>query len=42
MATFLQTIFSDAFFINEKFGILIKIWQKFVAKGLIDNYPALV
>ena len=29
-------------FMNEKFDILIKISLKFVAKGSIDNNPALV
>ena len=27
---------------NENFRILIKIWLKFVPKGLNDNNPALV
>ena len=27
---------------NEKFCILIKIWLKFVPKGLIDNNLALI
>ena len=42
MAAIPQTIFSDAFFENWKFGILIKISLKFffVPKGLIN--PALV
>ena len=42
MAAISQTIFSEAFFLNEKFGILIKISLKFVPKGPIDNKPALV
>ena len=29
-------------FVNEKFCILIQISLKFVPKGPIDNYPALV
>ena len=41
MTAFSQTIFSDAFFVNEKFGILVKISLKFVSKGPIDNNPAL-
>ena len=32
----------DAFVVNEKFCILIKISLKFVLKGPIDNKPALV
>ena len=42
MAAILQMTFSDAFFMNEKFCILIKISLKFVPKGPIDNNPALV
>ena len=42
MAAILQTIFSDAFFVNEKFWILIKISLKFVPKAPIDNNPVLV
>ena len=33
---------SRCIFVNEKFCILIKISQKFVPKGPIDNNPALV
>ena len=33
MAAILQTIFSDAFFVNEKFCILIQISMKFVPRG---------
>ena len=42
MAAISQTILSDAFFVNEKFYILIKIPLKFVPKCPIDNNPALV
>ena len=42
MAAIWQTIYSDAFFVNEKFCNLIKIPLKFVLKGGIDNNPALV
>ena len=42
MDAILQMIFSDAFIVNEKFCILIKILLKFVPKGPIDNNPALV
>ena len=42
MASISQTIVSEAFFVNEKISILIKISQKFVPKGPIDNNPALV
>ena len=42
MALISQTLFSDAFFVNEKFCILIKISLKFVPEGPIDNNPALV
>ena len=42
MATISQTLFSDAFFVNEKFHILIKISLKFVLKGSIDNNSAVV
>ena len=39
----LQTIFSDAIFVNEKFRILIKDSLTFVPhKGPIDNNTALV
>ena len=37
-----QTIFSDIFFVNEKFCILIKISLKWVPNGPIDNNPAFV
>ena len=39
---FAQTIYSDAFFLDEKFCILIKISLKFVPNGPIHNNPALV
>ena len=42
MATFLQTIFSDAFSWMKSFVFFIKISLKFVPKGPIDNNPALV
>ena len=42
MATFSQTIFSDAFSWMESFVFLIKMSLKFVPKGPIDNNPALV
>ena len=42
MAAFSQTIFSNAFFVNEKFRILIKLSLKFVPKGPIESNPALV
>ena len=42
MAAISQMTFSDAFFVNEKFYILMKISLKFVHKGSIDNNPALV
>ena len=42
MAAISQLIFSDAFFVNEKFCILIKNSPKFVPKGPIDNNAALV
>ena len=42
MAAVLQTIFSDAFFMNEEFCILIQISLKFVPKGQIDYKSALV
>ena len=42
MAAISQTIFSDAFSLNEKFCILIKISLKFVPKASIDNNLALV
>ena len=37
MAAIRQTIFSYAFFVKEKFCILIKISLKFARKGQIDN-----
>ena len=40
MAAILQTIL--CIFVNEKFCIFIKISQKFVPKGPIDNNPASV
>ena len=42
MAAISQMMFSDAFFVNEKFCILIEISLKFVPMGPIDNNPALV
>ena len=43
IAVISQTIFSDAFFVNEKVNILIKISLKFVlVEGTIDNKPGLV
>ena len=42
MAVISQTMFSDAFFINEKFYILNRLSVKCVPKGLINNIPALV
>ena len=42
MAAISQTIFSDAFFVNQKFCILIKISSKFVSKGPINNNPAFI
>ena len=42
MAAISQTLFSDAFFLNEQFCILIKISLKFVPKSPTDNNPALV
>ena len=41
MATISQTIYSEAFFVNEKFSILIHIPLKFVPKGPFDNKVAL-
>ena len=38
----ISQIFSDAFSLMKKLYILIKISLKFVAKGTIDNNPALV
>ena len=37
-----QKIFSDAFFVNEKFCILIKILLKFDPNGAINNSQAFV
>ena len=37
-----QTIFSNAFFLNENASIAIKISLKFVPKGPINNIPVLV
>ena len=42
MAAISQTIFSYAFFVNEKLCILIKLSLKFVPKGQIYNNPALI
>ena len=42
MAAILQTIILDAFFVNEKFCILIKISLEFVLKGPVDINLALV
>ena len=42
MAAISQTIFFICIFVNKKNCILIKILLKFVPKGPIDNYPALV
>ena len=42
LAAISQTTVSNAFFLNEKFRILIEISLKFVPKDLIDNNPALV
>ena len=42
MAAISQTIFSDAFNVNEKFCISIRISLKFVPKGPINNKSALV
>ena len=42
MATILQTVFSDAFVVNEAFCISIKISPKFVPKSPIDINSALV
>ena len=41
MAAISQTIYSDAFFVDEKFCILTKISLKFILKGPIDIKPAL-
>ena len=37
-----QTTFSNAFFFNENYCILMKISLKYVRNGPIDNYPTLV
>ena len=42
MAAISQSMFSNAFFFNEKFSILIQVSLKFVPKSPIDNNPALV
>ena len=42
MATISQTIFSNAFFFNEKVRISIQFSLKFVPKGPIDNKSPLV
>ena len=42
MVAISRTLFSDAFFVNEKFCILIKIPLKFIPKGPIDKKPVLV
>ena len=42
MAAISQAIFSNAFFVNEKFCILIKISLKFGLKSPIGNKAALV
>ena len=42
MADILQTTFSNLFFLNENYCILIKILLKFVHTGPINNEPALV
>ena len=42
MADISQTMFSNAFFLNVKFCILIQISLKNVPKGPIDNNQALV
>ena len=42
MATIWQRLFSDLFFVNEIFCILIKISLKFVPKDLINNKSAMV
>ena len=38
----LQTTFSNAFVLNENIWIKIEIPLRFVPKGPLDNYPALV
>ena len=42
MTNISQTIFSDAFFVNQKFCILIQISPKFVSRGPINNIPSSV
>ena len=42
MAALLADNIFRSIFVNEKFCILIKISLKFVAKGPLDNNPALV
>ena len=42
MAAISQTMFSNAFFLNENIRISIKISLKFVPKGPINNSLALV
>ena len=42
MAAILQTIYLNAFFLNENIWISIKISLKFIPKGLINNIPSLV
>ena len=42
MAAISQTISSDAFTVNKKFYMLLKISQKFVPKFPFDKNPALV
>ena len=42
MAAISPMIVSTAFFMNEKFCVLIKILLKFIPEGPIDNNLALV
>ena len=42
MAAISQRMFSDEFFVNGKFCILIEISLKFVTKGSIGINPAMV
>ena len=42
MAAILQAMFSNAFFVIEKFCVFIQISLIFVCKGPIDNNPELV
>ena len=42
MVAILQAIFSEAFFVNEKVSISIKISLKIVPKDPVGNNPALV